>query len=81
MRLSVDAEDPGYSPAARGATVFLDGVMVRDCVTADDERGEVIVFKHDADGKPLIDWVNQCIVKERRRGQVRIVLASGVGHA
>lgn len=43
MRVSVDEQDPGYSPGLIGRTrVTLDGVEQRHVVTADDVEGIVV---------------------------------------
>lgn len=46
MRISVLPDDPGYAvhPAC---DVYLDGVKIHNCYTADDERGEVVVLDTD----------------------------------
>lgn len=43
MRSSTDKTDPGFDPDAwsKGLIITLNGRVVRDCVTADEERGEV----------------------------------------
>lgn len=52
MRVSVDEQDPGYSPGliGRGVKVFLDGVEQRYAVTADDELGLVVLCDLDEQG-------------------------------
>lgn len=42
MRISVLPDDPGY-PAQGVFDVYLNGEYVRNCYTADDETGEVVV--------------------------------------
>jgi hypothetical protein len=54
MRVSADRHDPGYSQAAIGTKVFLNGEYVKEAVTADEERGEVIVLARDERGRPVV---------------------------
>jgi hypothetical protein len=45
MRISMDENDPAYDPyRAFGAKVFLDGVELKNCLTADEEFGAVQVL-------------------------------------
>jgi hypothetical protein len=80
MRISVDRNDPGLGVWLKhrdaGVKVFLDGAEVSErCITADDEAGEVLLFKHDAAGKPVINATGNAIETETLRGVVKIVLA------
>jgi hypothetical protein len=56
MRLSSDKEDPGYAAwchvngDGKVARVYLDGVLQRDAVMADDDKGEVRRCVRTADG-------------------------------
>ncbi|MCW5695781.1 MAG: hypothetical protein KIS96_03490 [Bauldia sp.] len=77
MRISVDKNDPGYRSyaSAPGVTVFLDGAEVRGCITADEEVGEVVCFRFDSAGRPVLR--GEEIATEVRRGSVRIDLPAG----
>lgn len=61
MRLSTIEGDPGYSEWRRaiesGGTVkvFLDGVEITHCLTADTDHGLVQRCVLDEDGKPQLD--------------------------
>lgn len=72
MRLSVDGDDPGFSYAAFGARVFLGGVELSDCVTADDETGEVVCLARGPDGLFLLDHQAHAVQRVTLQGQVRI---------
>ena len=66
MRLSVLRTDPGYDPMeAHLVTVKLDGVELKDCVTADEELGEAHCYTVD-------EYKQQRI--EIRQGKVEIIL-------
>jgi hypothetical protein len=72
MRLSMDKDDPGYDPA-RGihAKVLLDGVEVKDCVTADEELGKVwVIYEPAFSAGP---WLTKVPTVERS-GKVQIIL-------
>lgn len=76
MRVSVEENDPGYGALAPRAKVFLDGVQIDHCVTADDTTGECVVYVLGADGAPQMTGP-QCGAKpmtEVRRGDVKIVV-------
>lgn len=71
MRLTVLDDDPGIKihPDKR-IKVFLDGVEVQRCVTADDEKGEVIILASDENGFMLA--VNGEVMYQTLHGIVRI---------
>lgn len=53
MRLTVLDDDPGVKvePYRERYKVFLDGIEVKYCFTADDEKGEVITAVTDEQGR------------------------------
>ncbi|NIY47282.1 hypothetical protein [Cedecea colo] len=55
MRLTVLDDDPGIkiNPGQR-IKVYLDGSEVKRCLTADDEKGEVVVIARRQNGQPII---------------------------
>jgi hypothetical protein len=53
MRVSVDRSDPAYCAAAMGTTVYLDGERCPRAVSADEERGEVVILDRDNAGLPV----------------------------
>jgi hypothetical protein len=76
MRISVDESDTGFLPfdQRRSAQVFLNGSAIRECVTADEEAGEAICLKTDANGRLVIDHVADKVARETRRGTVRVFI-------
>jgi hypothetical protein len=72
MRLTVLDDDPGIKiyPGRERITVYLDDVEVSRCLTADDEKGEVIVIATTNDGQPLIE--DGELVHKTLHGKVRI---------
>ncbi len=44
MRISVKNSDPGYFEGSYRCSVYLDGVKLDDCVTADEEEGLAICY-------------------------------------
>lgn len=74
MRISARQDDPGWSPDVRNVIVLLNGKKVEHCFTADEELGEVHVYKTDYAGNyvynPYIDEIEtvflQGIVEIRR---------------
>jgi len=71
MRLTVLDDDPGIKihPDPR-IKVFLDGVEVKHCVTADDEKSEVIILASDENGFMLA--LNGEVKYQALHGIVRI---------
>lgn len=71
MRISVDQDDPGYVRGIR-AKVFLNGVEVNSCFTADEELGQVIIPGRDKSGLLIVDKEKDEILRIHLFGSVRI---------
>ena len=71
MRTSCDKKDFAYRGEGLRGKVWVDGVEVKDVVTADEDQGHVIRFAKDLKGKFLIRQ-NRFLVKERLYGKVRV---------
>lgn len=71
MRLTVLEDDPGIKvhPDSR-IKVFLDGVEVKFCLTADDEKGEIITAVTDERGCMVAE--NGNVKRQTLQGTVRI---------
>ena len=50
MRLSVDKSDPGYHQNATQYEVFVDGELLRNCVTVDTDLELAIVYSRNKAG-------------------------------
>jgi hypothetical protein len=82
MRLSVEQDDPGFvawqmladGGANKDLKVFLDGVPVVHCLTADTETGYIKRHRLHEDGRVVVDNGEVCI--EELTGEV-VVLISG----
>lgn len=76
MRISTLALDSGYTTWRKyrhcKIEVYLNDVLVRDCITADDELGEVVVPSKDEHGCYIIDHTRDDIVLTTHVGHVRI---------
>lgn len=75
MRLSVRKDDPGYPAWSRidqkaEVRVYLDGIQVEECITADEEAGYVLCNKLK-NGKPFITKTQE-VATEKRHGRVEI---------
>ncbi|WP_115945628.1 hypothetical protein [Ectopseudomonas oleovorans] len=72
MRVSVDTQDPGYSPGliGRGVKVFLDDIEQRRVVTADDELGLVVMYDVDEQGQVKMEGDE--VVRITAHGAVKI---------
>lgn len=57
MRLTVLDDDPGVKIESyrERYKVFLDGIEVKYCLTADDEKGEVIAAVTDEQGRLQVE--------------------------
>lgn len=76
MRISADRNDPSFNELYLKSKVMLDGVEIRNCITADDEAGECVCFVTDADGRlPPPDAKGNALT-EVNRGVVKIMLPS-----
>ena len=51
MRLSADRNDVAFSPLAYKAKAFLDGKFIPHTITADEEKGEIIKYVKDENGR------------------------------
>jgi hypothetical protein len=77
MRLSVEPGDPGYDHAGytglwMHATVTLDGEILTNCITADEEKGTALCYLL-VDGKPQHDGVGG-LRRVELHGKVKIEL-------
>lgn len=77
MRLSCRPDDAGYERyielmAGNELKFFLDGVEIKEAITADDEEGFVLVYVDDGNGKPLLNLARTEALTDRRAGAVRI---------
>lgn len=72
MRITVLDDDPGelIISGRERITVYLDGVEVKYCLTANDGKGEVVDTERDDKGRALV--VNGEVQRRIRHGQVRI---------
>lgn len=73
VRVSVREGDPGYDPDSHRYRVYVDGVEVRDCFTADERTGEAWCYVRGADGKLKITRPGGALVEFAKRGVVRVV--------
>ena len=74
MRLSIREEDPGYTPQASLAEVKLNGEIISNCFTADEETGQCYCIKVDANGNPVRNAAGTNFETEIRTGKVEIIL-------
>ena len=75
MRISVDKHDPGYNPTVFGSEVFLNGEILNNCITADDEKGIAIVYETDNAGNHVLE--DYSIKTKELCGKISIVLPLG----
>jgi len=65
MRVSNDHPD-------RTIEVRLNGQIMRDVVSADDQTGEVVRFRRDAESRLIVNQALQCVETETLCGVVTI---------
>ncbi len=70
MRTSCDEKDFAYRGEGLRGKVWLDGVEIKDVVTADEDQGHVIRFARNLQGEFLIRQ-SRSLVKERLYGKVK----------
>ncbi|MGV7093816.1 hypothetical protein [Siccibacter turicensis] len=71
MRITVLDDDPGerIPPGREFITVYLDGEEVKQCLTADDVKGEVVSIETDEGGRVLMESGE--VKRLTRYGEVR----------
>ncbi|EMO9020201.1 TPA: hypothetical protein PJH99_004146 [Raoultella ornithinolytica] len=76
MRLTVLEDDPGecIEPGRERITIYLNSVEVKDVLSADDDKGEVIAAVRDSRGH--FTFENGEVKRQKLFGQVRIVRSS-----
>lgn len=80
MRLSTDPADPGFDHwrrlrlARKRPQVFLDGVELRCCFTADEEARTVVQAVLDERGMSVLDRATERVKRRTLHGDVRIVI-------
>lgn len=56
MRVSVNKDDPGHATLQYGRfDVFLNGELVKGCITADEELGMCEVIDYDDKGRATVE--------------------------
>lgn len=79
MRLSMDPSDSGHHALAPMAkAVMLDGQRVRDVITADEEKGEILHAKRDEKGNLIVNRITEQFETEILTGKVQIVIPSNI---
>lgn len=75
MRVSCDSSDPGYANYLGYGKheVLLNGIVVPEAITADEERGEIVRWARDEFGEWVVDGSD--LVRELVRGKVEVVSA------
>ena len=73
MRKSVRQSDIGYDPQAQKYIIYFNGEKINNCFTADEEIGEVHVYKKYQDGEFVLNHDNTIIEEETLYGDVKIV--------
>ncbi|MGO4641708.1 hypothetical protein AB4Z43_25030 [Mesorhizobium sp. 2RAF45] len=73
MRISADNDDAGYVSAERrrGVRIYLDGIDLKDVITADEEDGYILRALRD--DLQLLVFENGQLVTEEMRGKVKII--------
>ena len=81
MRISTDKRDRGhkFDINLRHVRVYLNGELFTRAVTADEEEGLIIAYKHGPDGKAIVDEDEQAFVLETLRGKVRVEIVGDDG--
>jgi len=76
MRISCIKDDPGYIDGLQraGVSVTLNDQPVKDCRTADEERGFVVVLDRDDQGRPRLNHDRSEVRNKTLHGSVRITI-------
>lgn len=76
MRISINEKDRGFHPLAYLAKVKFNGVEIKNCFTADEERGEAHCYIIGESGHSLANRDNEPL-KEIKHGKVEIIIPEG----
>jgi len=83
MRISADKEDPGFenfNPGEHTYKVFLDGVEVDHCITADEEEGFVFLYIPNNNGTGfIVSDDGESILSGEKYGEV-VIQIGDVAH-
>ena len=74
MRASINKDDIGYVPNAFNYRVKLNGKILMNCFTADEELGEAHCYRSDKEGKLITDDSGVEIATEILYGKVEIII-------
>lgn len=79
MRISIVKGDPGYRWNAYTFKVKFNGEFASHVVTADEEKGLVVRYALDGDGKPRVSEDKQHFLMETVEGKVEVIAATPEG--
>ena len=77
MRMSARESDPGYENLNFNCYIYLDGVIIENCFTADEEMGVVYCYQTDGSGGFKITESGEDIedIEDiELRGEVKIII-------
>jgi len=76
MRITVDKNDKAFDPAALPhaylCNVYIDEVLNHDCITADEELGEAVLYARDESGQLILNPERDAVICKTVRGVIRI---------
>lgn len=75
MRISILPDDPGYLLNHYNLKIWFNGELIKGCITADEEKGEVLAFVYDEKGHVVVE--DEHAKTAIRHGQVTIVTPPG----
>ena len=87
MRVSCNKDDPGYETFmklgghfrfGKNYEIYLDGKPFHKGVTADEEKGEVVTYKLDDQGKLVLDPIRRDLCLTTLHGKVEVRPKRGV---
>lgn len=70
MRISARKGDPSYNYRAHDYQVTLDGELLLDCFTADEESGEAHCYVVDSDGRCVLNDQSSRLKEVVKKGKV-----------
>jgi len=77
MRISLNKKDFGFFKFKKlieknDIKIFFDEKEIKNCITVDEEKGYVLKFAEDEEGKPVLNEKRTAALKVRLYGNVRI---------
>ena len=73
MKVSVDKDDKGYGVNAYKYEVMLNGKIIDNCITADEDEGYCVIYVEDSNGEYQLNIHGTSIQRDIVYGDVKLI--------